>query len=287
MISEKLKVRSIFISDVHLGFRGCQADALLHFLHSTEAEYLFLVGDIVDFWSLKKVPYWPQQHTNVIRSILGKAKHNTKVIYIPGNHDEVMRQYVGHAFGNIEVHHDYVHETVDGKRLLVLHGDEFDVIVKNSKLLAKLGSRAYDLLLASNHIVNKFRKYFNFSYWSLAAYLKHKVKNAVEFISSFETALAHVAKEHKVDGVVCGHIHHAEIRQIGDVLYCNDGDWVESCTTMVEHPDGRLELLHWAERFERSTMSQVEELIGLETFFIGEELNKAKKDSTPGIEKAA
>jgi UDP-2,3-diacylglucosamine pyrophosphatase LpxH len=198
-----------------------------------------------------------------------------------------MRQYVGHAFGNIEVHHDYVHETVDGKRLLVLHGDEFDVIVKNSKLLAKLGSRAYDLLLASNHLVNKFRKYFNFSYWSLAAYLKHKVKNAVEFISSFETALAHVAKERKVDGVVCGHIHHAEIRQIGDVLYCNDGDWVESCTTMVEHPDGRLELLHWAERFERSTMSQVEELIGLEAFFIGEELNKAKKDSTPGIEKAA
>jgi UDP-2,3-diacylglucosamine pyrophosphatase LpxH len=176
---------------------------------------------------------------------------------------------------------------VDGKRLLVLHGDEFDVIVKNSKLLAKLGSRAYDLLLASNHLVNKFRKYFNFSYWSLAAYLKHKVKNAVEFISSFETALAHVAKERKVDGVVCGHIHHAEIRQIGDVLYCNDGDWVESCTTMVEHPDGRLELLHWAERFERSTMSQVEELIGLEAFFIGEELNKAKKDSTPGIEKAA
>ncbi len=261
-----LKVRSIFISDVHLGFRGCQADALLHFLHSTEAEYLFLVGDIVDFWSLKKSAHWPQQHTNVIRSILGKAKHNTKVIYVPGNHDEVMRQYVGHAFGNIEVHRDYIHQTADGKRLLVLHGDEFDAIVKNSRFLAKLGGYAYDTLLSLNYFVNRYRRFFNFSYWSLAGYLKHKVKNAVEFISSFEAALARVAKERKVDGVVCGHIHHAEIRQIDEVLYCNDGDWVESCTSMVEYPDGRLELIYWATEFKRSTLSEVEELIGEELF---------------------
>lgn len=264
MNTDKLKVRSIFISDVHLGFRVCQAETLLHFLHSTEAEYLFLVGDIVDFWSLKKSAYWPQQHTNVIRSILGKAKHNTKVIYIPGNHDEVMRQYVGQTFGNIEVHHDYLHETIDGKRLLVLHGDEFDAIVKSSSFIAMLGSRAYDTLLTLNHYVNKFRSRFNFSYWSLAGYIKYKVKNAVEYISGFENALAHVAKERKIDGVVCGHIHHAEIRQIGDVLYCNDGDWVESCTSMVEHKDGRLELLCWADKFERSTISQIEDLIGLE-----------------------
>ena len=282
-----LKVRSIFISDVHLGFRGCQADALLHFLHSTEAEYLYLVGDIVDFWSLKKTSYWPQQHTNVIRSILGKAKHNTKVIYVPGNHDEVMRQYVGHAFGNVEVHRDCIHETADGKRLLVLHGDEFDAIVKNSRLLAKLGSKAYDLLLGLNYYVNRYRRFFNFSYWSLAGYLEHKVKNAVEFISSFEKALARVAKERNVDGVVCGHIHHAEIRQIDDVLYCNDGDWVESCTSMVEHPDGRLELICWAEEFQRSTLSEVEELIGESALLSIQAHGEVAAGAKPKVEEAA
>ena len=244
-----LNVRSVWISDIHLGFKGCQADALLHFLHSIETDFLFLVGDIVDFWSIKKTPYWPQEHTNVIRSILGKAKHGTKVIYIPGNHDEVMRDCVGHKFGNLEIHREYIHSTADGKKLLVLHGDEFDVVVKHSRLLAKLGSWAYDRLLSLNYYVNRARRLFRFSYWSLAAYLKMKVKNAVNFISSYEDALVHIAREYEVDGVVCGHIHHPEIRHIQDLLYCNDGDWVESCSTLLEHHNGRLELKHWLPEF--------------------------------------
>lgn len=251
-----IRVRSVWISDVHLGFKGCQAESLLDFLHSVETEYLFLVGDIVDFWSIKKTPYWPQSHTNVIRSILGKAKHNTKVIYIPGNHDEQMRDCLGHRFGNLEIHRDYMHNTADGKKLLVMHGDEFDVIIKHSRLLAKLGSWAYEKLLSLNHIVNKFRKLFNLSYWSLAAFLKYKVKNAVSYISSFEDALAHFAEERGADGVVCGHIHHAEIREIDNLLYCNDGDWVESCTAMFEHADGRLELVHWIEEQELQAQAQ-------------------------------
>jgi UDP-2,3-diacylglucosamine pyrophosphatase LpxH len=240
-----IRVRSVWISDVHLGFKGCQADKLLDFLHSVETDYLFLVGDIIDFWSIRKSPYWPQSHTNVIRSILGKAKHNTKVIYVPGNHDEQMRDCVGHVFGNLEIHQDYVHTTADGKKLLIMHGDEFDVIVKHSRLLANLGSWAYEKLLSLNHVVNRFRNLFNMSYWSLAAFLKHKVKNAVSYIGSFEEALAQFAQERGVDGVVCGHIHHAEIRDIDGVLYCNDGDWVESCTAMFEHPNGELEMVYW------------------------------------------
>lgn len=250
--AKPIRVRSVWISDVHLGFKGCQAEVLLDFLHSVETDYLFLVGDIVDFWSIKKAPYWPQSHTNVIRSILGKAKHNTKVVYVPGNHDEQMRDCVGHKFGNLEIHRDYVHTTADGRKLLIMHGDEFDLIVKNSRWLANLGSWAYELLLDMNHHVNRIRKLFNYSYWSLAAYLKHKVKNAVSYIGCFEDALAHFAKEREVDGIVCGHIHHAEIRKIDDILYCNDGDWVESCTAMFEHPDGKLELVHWAKQYERN-----------------------------------
>ncbi len=254
-----IRVRSVWISDVHLGFRGCQARALLHFLHSVETDYLFLVGDIVDFWSLRKSSFWPQEHTNVVRSILGKAKHNTKVIYVPGNHDEIMREYIGYTFGNIEFHQDYVYETLHGKKLLVLHGDEFDAIVKHSQFIAKLGSWAYDKLLHINHYVNFFRRIFKRNYWSLAKYLKLKVKNAVNYIGSFESALAHLAKDRNVDGVVCGHIHHAEVRYINSVLYCNDGDWVESCSSLIEHKDGRLELLYWAEEFKRYQAEQSNE----------------------------
>jgi UDP-2,3-diacylglucosamine pyrophosphatase LpxH len=245
---QPLKCRSIWISDVHLGFKGCRADFLLDFLHSTECEYLFLVGDIIDVWNMKKGVYWPQEHNNVVRSILGKAKHDTKVIFIPGNHDEVFREYDGMTFGNVMIRNEYVHTTADGKRLLMLHGDEFDSVVKYSKLLAMLGNTAYDWLLYWNRIFNQFRRACGFPYWSLAAYLKQKVKNAVKFISDFEQAVVHEAKKRNVDGLVCGHIHHAEITAFDDVLYCNCGDWVESHTALVEGFDGNLQLMHWSER---------------------------------------
>ena len=206
-------VRSIWISDTHLGFRGCQAELLLDFLHSVHSENLFLVGDIIDCWSLKRNFYWPQSHNNVLRTILGKAKHGTKVIYVPGNHDELFREHCGNIFGNVEIHKKYIHTTADDKRLLILHGDEFDGVVKHSKLLASLGCHAYALLLRVNVYVHFFRKLFKFPYWSLAAHLKHKVKNAVNYISSFEDAITKAATTWNVDGVVCGHIHIGRIER--------------------------------------------------------------------------
>jgi UDP-2,3-diacylglucosamine pyrophosphatase LpxH len=245
-----LKFRSIFISDVHLGFRGCRAEFLLDFLHNTESEYLYLVGDIIDVWEMKNRLYWPQAHNNVIRTILGKAKRGTKVVYIPGNHDEVLRDFVDMEFGNVIIRRDCIHVTAEGKRFLVLHGDEFDSVVQCSRWLAMLGNRVYDWLLYCNRWINVFRRHLGFPYWSLAAYLKHKVKNAVQFISDFEQAVARETRRRNVDGVVCGHIHHAEIATRNNILYCNDGDWVESCTALIEKHDGSLELLYWADQQE-------------------------------------
>lgn len=239
-----MKVRTVFISDVHLGFRGCSAELLLDFLHTVECETLYLVGDIVDVWNMKRGLYWPQTHNNVIRTVLGKAKHGTRVVFVPGNHDEVFRDHVGTHFGNVEIVHDVIHETRDGKRLLILHGDEFDGVVTCHPVLAKLGSRAYDWLLESNRYLNGVRRRLGMGYWSLAGFLKRKVKNAVSYISGFEEAVARDARRRNVDGVVCGHIHHAEIRDIDGILYCNCGDWVESNTALVERFDGSIELLH-------------------------------------------
>ena len=244
------RFRSIFISDVHLGTRGCKADFLLDFLKHTESDTLFLVGDIVDGWRLRKAWYWPQAHNDVVQKLLRKARKGTKVFYIPGNHDEAFRDYCGVHFGGVEIRQDYVYETPEGRRLLVMHGDAFDGIVKYHKWLAHLGDRAYNLCLALNTWLNLLRRRLGFSYWSLSAFLKLKVKNAVQFIDNFETAVAEEARKRGVDGVVCGHIHHAEMRDIDGILYCNDGDWVESCTALVEHFDGTLEILRWAE--ERS-----------------------------------
>jgi UDP-2,3-diacylglucosamine pyrophosphatase LpxH len=240
-----MRVRSVFISDIHLGFKGCSADLLLDFLHHVEMDKLFLVGDIIDVWSMQKNMYWPQAHNNVLRTILGKAKRGTKVIFVPGNHDEVFRDFDGAVFGNLEIHREYIHETVDGRRMLVLHGDEFDSVVKCSPWLAKLGSSIYDVLLAANPYINWFRRLFGLPHWSLSAYLKNTAKRAVQYIGSFEDSVAQAARRRGVDTVVCGHIHRPEMRQINGVLYCNDGDWVESCTSLVEDMNGRLRLIDW------------------------------------------
>lgn len=242
-----VRYRTIWISDVHLGTRGCKAHYLLEFLRQTESQSLYLVGDIIDGWRMKRSWYWHQSHNDVIQKLLRKARKGTRVVYVPGNHDEALRDYVDMQFGGVTVLPEAIHETADGKRLLVIHGDHFDGIVQYARWLALLGDTAYNLALTLNTGFNHVRHRLGLPYWSLSAYLKHKVKNAVEYISNYESAIAEEARRRGVDGVVCGHIHHAEIRRIDGVLYCNDGDWVESCTALVEHHDGRLEILRWAE----------------------------------------
>ncbi len=246
-----LNYRSIWISDIHLGTRACQAEALLDFINHTRSEYLYLVGDIIDGWQIKKSPYWPTSHTTFIRKVLKRAEKGTKVIYVAGNHDEFARTFLGMRFGDVggvggaTVVDHAIHTTADSRRLLVLHGDQFDAVMEHARWLAKLGSTAYDFALFLNRVFNYFRQRFGWEYWSLSAYLKHKVKNAVNHIGSFEKFIANAAQHYNVDGVVCGHIHHAEMRNVGDVLYINDGDWVESCTATVEDFQGRLTTIYW------------------------------------------
>ena len=240
------RYRAIFISDVHLGTRGCKSELLLEFLRETDSQYLYLVGDIVDCWRLKRSWYWHQSHNDVVQKLLRKARKGTQVVYLPGNHDELGRDYVNMQFGGIWVMADTMHVTADGRRLLVLHGDAFDGVVTYAKWLAILGDHAYTLALSLNHLLNRARLAMGMEYWSLSAFLKSRVKSAVGFVCAFEEAVAAEAKRRAADGVVCGHIHKAEIREIGGVLYCNDGDWVESCTALVEHWDGRLEILDWS-----------------------------------------
>ena len=242
------RVRTVFVSDVHLGFRGCQASLLLDFLRQVDTERLVLVGDIVDLWSLRRSFYWPSLHQEVLREILRIARSGTEVIYVPGNHDEGFRQYIGMDFGtNISVSDDVIHTMKDGRRFLITHGDKFDAVMNYAKWLAKLGDYAYSMAIMINVWFNTIRRRFNLPYWSLSAYLKHKVKNAVEFIGAYETVLADEARRHDVHGVICGHIHHAQMRDIHGVTYCNDGDWVESCTALVEHENGELEILDWSQ----------------------------------------
>jgi UDP-2,3-diacylglucosamine pyrophosphatase LpxH len=241
------RYRTIWISDVHLGTRGCNDRLLIDFLDHVDSDILYLVGDIIDGWRMKKRFYWPERHNAIVRRVMKRAKRGARVIYIPGNHDEMFRQFSGLSFGGVAIKRRAVHRTADGRRLLVLHGDEFDAIVMAHKWLAFLGDAAYGLLLRLNVVVNAVRRRLDLPYWSLSRHAKHKVKNAVEFISRFEETVAREAARLKVDGVVCGHIHNAEERRFGDVVYYNDGDWVEGCTALVEHQDGRMEILHWAE----------------------------------------
>lgn len=243
----KCRYRAIFISDVHLGTRGCRADLLLDFLKHTESDYLYLVGDIIDGWRMKRSWYWCQTHNDVVQKILRKARKGTRVVYIPGNHDENFRDFAKHRFGRVAILNEAFHTGRDGRRYWVLHGDQFDGVVKYAKWLAYVGDGAYTMLLNLNTGFNYLRRKMGFSYWSLSAYLKHKVKNAVEYISHFEQAVATEARKRGADGVICGHIHNAEIRDIDGILYANDGDWVESCTALVEHADGRLDIVRWAE----------------------------------------
>lgn len=239
--------RAIFISDTHLGTPGCQAHALLEFLRRTESDFLYLVGDIVDGWQLKRRWYWHQSHNDVIQKLLRKARKGTRVIYIPGNHDEAARHFVDLAFGDIAIREEAIHITVRGQRLLVTHGDQFDGIVLYARWLALLGDMLYTLTVKLNRHLNSLRARLGLPYWSLSQFLKHKVKNAVSYISAFESALAREASRRALDGVVCGHIHKAEVRHVDGVLYCNDGDWVESLTGLVETHDGDLRILHWHE----------------------------------------
>jgi len=237
--------RAIWISDVHLGTPGCQAKFLLDFLKHNESDSLYLVGDIIDGWRLKKSIYWPQSHNDVVQKILRKARKGTEVVYVPGNHDESIRQFLGLSFGEIKVVPEAIHTTADGRKLWITHGDLFDGVMQYAKWLAYVGDNLYSLILYFNRYLNLLRVRMGMQYWSLSQYLKHQVKNAVSYIADFEMIMAREARLRGCQGVVCGHIHKAEIRMIDNLLYCNDGDWVESLTALVETHEGELKIVHW------------------------------------------
>jgi len=242
---ESKRYRTIFLSDIHLGTKGCQAEFLLDFMRYNESDTLYLVGDIVDCWSLTRSWYWHQTHNDVVQKFLRKARKGTRVIYVPGNHDEPLRDYNGLHAGGVEMANEVIHHGANGKKYLVIHGDEFDGVVRYAKWLAVLGDRSYQFLMMLNRWLNAVRKRMGKPYWSLSAHLKHRVKEAVQFMSNYEEAVAGEARKRGLDGVICGHIHHAEIKDFDGVVYMNDGDWVESCTALVEHYTGEFEIIQW------------------------------------------
>jgi UDP-2,3-diacylglucosamine pyrophosphatase LpxH len=250
-VDGRRRFRTIWISDVHLGTKGCNAELLIDFLDTTDSETMYLVGDIIDGWRLRKKVYWPAAHNDIVWRILKRAKRGTRIVYVPGNHDEMVRQFAGMNFGGVEIERAAIHTTADGRRLLVMHGDEFDAVMLAHRWLAVVGDAAYTVLMGLNRWVNLVRRRFGLPYWSLSKMAKHKVKNAVAFISAFEEVVAKAAAGRGVDGVVCGHIHTAEMRELSGIEYYNDGDWVEGCTALVEHFDGRMEILHWPEEIAR------------------------------------
>lgn len=249
--AQRRKYRTIWISDIHLGTKGCNAEMLIDFLDHTDSETLYLVGDIIDGWRLKKKFYWPALHNDIVWRVLKRAHRGTRIVYIPGNHDEMIRPFSGMNFGGVEIQRAAFHETADGRKLMVIHGDEFDTIMLAHRWLAFVGDALYHAAMALNIWVNRVRRWFDLPYWSLSKMAKHKVKNAVEFISRYEEVVARAAAERGVDGVVCGHIHTAEIRTFDTIEYYNDGDWVEGCNALVENFDGSMELLHWPEEIAK------------------------------------
>jgi len=237
--------RTLFISDVHLGARGCQAELLLDFLRYHDADTIYLVGDIVDGWRLRSTWYWPQAHNDVVQKLLRKARKGARMIYVPGNHDEFLRGYYGTHFGGIEVVEHAIHEGADGRRYLVIHGDHFDLVVTQARWLAHLGDQAYSLAIFANRIFNALRRRLGFGYWSLSQWAKRKVKEAVNYIGEFEKTLVLEARRNGTEGVICGHIHHPAVHDDFGIRYINCGDWVESCTAIGERPDGRFEIIAW------------------------------------------
>jgi UDP-2,3-diacylglucosamine pyrophosphatase LpxH len=254
---DAIAIRTLFLSDLHLGTRGCQADYVLDFLKHYDVDTIYLVGDIIDGWRLKTGWYWPQAHNDVVQKLLKRAHKGVRIIYIPGNHDEFMRAYIGHNFGGIEIEESAIHEGLDGKRYLVIHGDHFDMVVRHAPWLAHVGDGAYTLALNINTVVNMVRRRLGLAYWSLSAWAKMKVKTAVNHIGRFEELLSHEAARRDVQGVICGHIHRAAMHDDFGVRYMNTGDWVESCTALVEHLDGRFEIVHWVDEVRRRANSDV------------------------------
>tara|TARA_B100000678_G_scaffold4352_1_gene3740 strand:- start:10932 stop:11828 length:897 start_codon:yes stop_codon:yes gene_type:complete len=270
-LEERRTYRTIWISDVHLGTKGCNHELLIDFLDHTDSDTMYLVGDIIDGWRLKKKVYWPPEHSDIVWRILKRAKRGTRIIYIPGNHDEMVRPFNGMNFGGVEIMRAAFHDTADGRRLMVLHGDEFDTIMLAHRWLAFVGDALYHVMMKLNNWVAAARKRLGLPYWSISRAAKNKVKNAVEFISKYEEVVARAAAERGVDGVVCGHIHTAEFRSFEyggkRVEYWNDGDWVEGCNALVEHADGRMEILHWPDEVARR--------------------NRCESDVTPSVPEAA
>ncbi len=240
------QVRAIFISDIHLGTRACQADRLLDFLREHPSEYLYMVGDIIDFWSMSRGVYWTTAQNTVVQKVLRRARHGDKVVLIPGNHDEALREHDGTDFGGIQVRNEHIHTTAAGQRFLLIHGDEFDQVTRYHRWVAVLGDMAYNTLVRINTSLSWIRRRLGMSgYWSLAGYAKRKVKTAINFIFDFEDSVIRAVRERGLDGVICGHIHWAALRPMDGVTYINCGDWVDSCTAIVEHLDGSLELVEW------------------------------------------
>lgn len=241
------KVRSLFLSDIHLGTRACQAERLLDFLRDYRADNVFLIGDIVDFWSMRRSIHWTPAQNTVVQKLLRRARHGERVMLIPGNHDEALREYLDAAFGDIVLAAEHVHELADGRRFLLIHGDEFDQVTRHHRWVALLGDMAYDWLVRCNTLISWLRRRLGIAgYWSLAGYAKRKVKRALQFVLDFEESVIHAARQRGLDGVICGHIHCAALREVSGLVYGNCGDWVDSCTALVEHPDGRLEVIHWS-----------------------------------------